>query len=319
MKRLTFFLALGLSAAALAEAPAPKKTVKLVYARMEGAGACPSPKQTEEAVSARLGYDPFRPDAKDVIEVYVSRTKAGLSAEMRLRDATGKEQGKRELESTSRDCGELASALQLAIAIAVDPQSFMGGPVTPPIPQAEALPPPPPPPALEATPEPEPSRVHLAAGAGLLGLYGSAPQPTGGAALRVSLAGERYSLALDLRADLPTGLQVGPGNGSVSTMTALLAPCVNFGFAGFCAVGGGGAVRVSSQGLAGSTDQTGPLFVAGARLQASWAFSQRFSLALTVDGLVPLTHTVLTANNAQVWSAPPVIVVGGLLLVVRLT
>jgi hypothetical protein len=303
-------------------AKADKKSVRLVYTRLTGAWGCPAPKATEEAVAARLGYNPFQPEAKELIEVLIFAEKTGgMAATMRLVDAAGKEQGKRELNTTSRDCGELASALQLAIAIAVDPQSFMGGPA--PIPAAEAMPPPPPPPPppplLEASPEPAPSKIHFSAGLGVVGLVGSAPQPTGGVDVRLSLAGERFSISLDGRGDLPQGLDVGPGHFALNTLMASVAPCFHLSIFGACAVVGAGAVRISTSNLEMPTDLTAPLVVGGARLRVDWNFTKRLSLAASVDGLIPITRTILTVSDMPVWTAPSFTVVGGVMLVVHVT
>ena len=84
-------------------------------------------------------------------------------------------------------------------------------------------------------------------------------------------------------------------------------------------MGGVGAVRISTVDLDSPRDLTAPLVIAGARLRADWNFSRRFTLAASVDGLVPITRTILTVSDTPVWTAPSFSLVGGLMLVVHVT
>lgn len=307
---LPLVLATALWARAEETKPTQRPTARLRYARLDGAEACPSLLQTERAVAARLGYHPFRPDAKDVIEAFVDRRGNGLRARLELKDVNGTTRGKRELDSPSLDCSELSSALTLAIAIAIDPQAFLGGPPppppTPPIPVASAPPevvgpPPPLPPLVQA----EAPSLQVRVGAGLLGLAGTSPGVTGGLAVRVSVGGKRWSLALDARGEWPRSLSAGPGAVSVLNVAGLLAPCFHLSVFGACAVIGAGATRVWSEGLVGSSDTVVPFVQGGGRLQVLFPVSERFSLGGSVDLLVPITRAVLRVGDERLWVTPP--------------
>ncbi len=315
LRTLQLTLSALLLTASLASAQtAPQRpTARLRYARLDdAANACPSLFQTEAAVRTRLGYDPFRDDAKDVIEVFVEKGEPnGLRARMRLKDADGTSKGKRDLLSPSTDCVELSNALTLAISIAVDPQSFLG-PSTPAIPSAESGGPPPPPIVAASPPPPPPmveaesSRVKVRGGIGILGLAGTTFGITGGASVRLTVGTARWSVSLDGRGELPRVLQVGPGEISVTNAAGLLAPCLHVSFFGACAVAGVGATRIGSTGLDGSRDQVVLFFQAGGRVQAMFDLTERISLGGALDVLVPVTRPVLRVGGEPLWSAPVV-------------
>src|SRR5438128_1351366 len=150
MRRTPLILGLVIAAQASAEAPA----ARLDYTRGAGAESCPDQRSLEDAVSARLGYPPFRTDAARTLTARVSASGRGLLARMELRDAGGNLLGKRDLAGAGEGCGELAAAMELAIAIAIDPASATRPP--PPLseapPPSQPPPPPPPPPADEPSP-----------------------------------------------------------------------------------------------------------------------------------------------------------------------
>jgi hypothetical protein len=306
---MTASLLLFLALAASPETPA-RPAARLKYARLDAtAQSCPGPSQVEAAVRTRLGYDPFRADAKDIIEVFIERNDGGLRARLQLKDTDGNMHGKRVLDSPATDCVELSSALTLGIAIAVDPQAFLGTP-TPPIPVAAAAPvaptvidsPPPPPPLVEAS-----SAVKFHAGVALLGLVGTSPGVSGGFAVRVGLHAERWSISLDGRAELPRAMAAGPGEVSVGHLAGLLAPCVHFlSYFGACGVVGAGVTRVTSTGLEGSRDGSSLFLQAGGRVQALFPLSPHIALGGSVDVLVPLARTILLVGDEQLWSTPPV-------------
>jgi hypothetical protein len=105
-----------------------------------GAESCPSEDALRDAVAARLGYFPFTRDADRTLRASVTRMGDRLIGTIRLEDATGELIGERTLEGEAGDCHELSRALQLAIAIAIDP-TVITRPTPPP---AEPAPPPPP-------------------------------------------------------------------------------------------------------------------------------------------------------------------------------
>ena len=86
------------------------------------------------AVAARLGADPFTDEASEAVSVRVSRTGGSLSA-LVLRSGPEGERGRRELTSPTLACTELYRALELAVAIAIDPR-WLARPIAPPLPLA---------------------------------------------------------------------------------------------------------------------------------------------------------------------------------------
>lgn len=313
MSKLGLALVTLLSTAALA---GEQKTAKLIYARLDGATACPDPWSMQKAVASRLGYNPFKDDAVDVIQVFVERRRDVLGARLEMRSGNTV-RGKRDLESTSSDCGELAAALSLAIAIAIDPQTWMGN-ATPPVtaaPSAPAAPPsvmaPPPPPPLVAA---EVSSLKLQAALGVMGLWGTSPQFTGGLVARVTLGGPHWSVSLDGRGELPQTMRAGPGEVSVTNIAGSLAPCAHYSYFGACGVVAGGITRVTSRGLLESRDGVAPLFQAGGRVRADFPLTGRLGLGGSVEALVPLARAVLEVGGETLWATPPVNLSGSLLL-----
>lgn len=300
-------------------AVADRPSARLAYVRLPGAESCPGLTDARSAVVTRLGYDPFRDEAGDLIEVFVERQARGLRARLQLKNAAGVVRGRRELSSHAGDCSELSNALALAIAIAVDPQAFLALPPGPATPSTPAISPatptptgaaeelqlsaPPPPPPLE----PE-TRPHVTAAVGALGLLGTTPGLlTGGLTVRFGVvAGERFSVNLDGRAELPNSMNLLPGTVSVTNLSALLAPCVHLKVFAACAVVGAGVTRISSQGLGDARELTAPFFQVGGRVQVLVPVTRRLAFGGSLDLLAPVARPVLLVDQQPVWSAPPV-------------
>jgi hypothetical protein len=126
---------------------APPPTFELSVARLEGAGSCPGRTEFQRGVAARLGRVPFAEPAERTIETVLSRRQDGWHAEITLRDAAGIELGRRAIDAAGLDCGPLAQATTLALALTIDPDAALGpatGPLPAPSPVAPAPIPPPP-------------------------------------------------------------------------------------------------------------------------------------------------------------------------------
>jgi hypothetical protein len=106
-----------------APSPSPPHSARLTYERGRGADHCPDEQALRSAVSTRLGYDPFRPDAQQTVSVVIRRSDQALRGDLALRDAAETITGTRQLSSVQNDCPELVAAMALAISIAIDPQS----------------------------------------------------------------------------------------------------------------------------------------------------------------------------------------------------
>ncbi|MEM9691375.1 MAG: hypothetical protein AAGA56_02430, partial [Myxococcota bacterium] len=136
-----------------ATAAAEQGRARLSWSRGDGADACIGPREVEARVIALLGYRPFSPgpDEGMSIEALVRREGVGFVAVIRVRDANGREQGRRVLEDSEDSCAGLAEAGPLAIALLIDPR--------------QALRPSPPPSISAPPPQPDPSQARPEAAA----------------------------------------------------------------------------------------------------------------------------------------------------------
>jgi hypothetical protein len=99
----------------------------LSTSRDDRAPTCPDGLALARLISERLGKDPFVETTdqggadRRTLSVRFVRDGEGHAALVWLREPSGKEVGKRELQSASADCRELSEAVALACAIVVDP------------------------------------------------------------------------------------------------------------------------------------------------------------------------------------------------------
>jgi hypothetical protein len=122
--------------------------VSLEFTRRAGAHSCPSEKQLRAEVSAILGYGPFDKHARRAMVCVLWAEAGTFHARVQLRDArTRKSLGVRQLSATGPGCETLASAVALAMALAIDPLAQPPAPRVPP-----PAPPLAPPPAVAAAP-----------------------------------------------------------------------------------------------------------------------------------------------------------------------
>ena len=122
---------LALSAAWPVSARAEEK-VRLVYVRGTGADDCPAEVDLRLLVMARLGYDPFSPQASRVVISRVETRGEQLVSNLEVIDQGGMSTGQRELTAKPGRCGELARALALSISLAIDPDRANLSPPAPP-------------------------------------------------------------------------------------------------------------------------------------------------------------------------------------------
>jgi hypothetical protein len=288
---------------------AGRPEVSLRYERGPGAERCPDDEALRRAVSARLGYDPFREGAPRVIEARIGGEDSGLVGLLEVTEG-GAPRGKRQLRSPGTDCVELSGALELSIAIAIDPLASR--------------------PRLPLTTEPEPSgpvpveaplppRVGPDgfAAAGFGGSVGAAPGPTAGVELAAGARWPWWSLSLEGRADLGASLPVGQGAVSGGLLFATLAPCGHFSRFGGCLLIAGGGFRAASSGLADSRQETAPFAALGARFLAELRIADRLTVVPHADLLAPLVRTSLWVGTEPVWRLPLLSVAVGARLSVR--
>ncbi|MGV3625092.1 MAG: hypothetical protein ACO1OB_30005 [Archangium sp.] len=282
---------------------------RLEYRVQAGVKGCPDENWVRAAVSARLGRDPFKSDAASRVEVNISSsTPPALEAQLLVTKENGRI-GKRLLDSPSGDCMELASAVELAISLALDPAMRSEKPetvvVAPPAPVVVAAPAPVV--AVVAVVEekkPVAFRVHGA----LLGTAGAIPGFTGGLLLGGGVAISRFSVSLEARAHLPSGIRVGDRRVSTFLFLGSLVPCVELGVFQGCVVGSLGALQFEE----GTSRGSSVMAQAGARVALRFKPTEHIVLSPWLEGAAVLTRTTVSLDGAQLWVTWPVAVSGGL-------
>jgi hypothetical protein len=316
-----------------AAANAGPRAVHLVYIRGAGAERCPSQAELQQGVVARLGRDPFWGRGARPVWITISRSGTQLVATIAAQPENGGAAQVHAVTSRRGECTELASAVELALAIAIDPLAVEGrrseappdvaepsGPPTGPAaaPSGSVGPPPeaPEPSALvtaqpSATPDATSARDrHWFVGAELLLSVGTGPGAAPGFALALGARRGDWSLTLEARADYPTEVPVANGVGTVAAAPILAAavPCRHLGWLAACAVATAGVLRGSARGggLLDARSEVTPYCAAGARVAAELPFGARFALGAHFDLLATLTPTHLDIAQEEVWRTPVV-------------
>lgn len=329
MLRFLPFAALAgvlLSAGHAAAAP----TGRLVYSRALGAESCADEATLRRSVAARVGYDPFFPWAKRTVVANMGRRSRDFVATVSLVDEHGVAHGGRELR-TSGDCAELLDATALAIAIAIDPEilthpappsglaagnapsgvapGVVGEPVapSPPVAVTPAVFTAPAPPDVPTSLQPSPSTrpADFEATFGAVASSGSAPDLAAGLSAGGHIRWRRLSLGVEGQVDAPASRSA-RGSGDVSAWPVLgaVVPCAYFGPFLACAVGQGGALRVSSGGVPDRRATWTGSWQAGARAGVLVLLGESVSLRIRSDLLVNLDRARLALRGAPVWTAP---------------
>jgi hypothetical protein len=289
-------VALSVSGVASAE---PARHVRFEYARQEGAGAsaCPELPAIHAGVAARLGYEPFDDRASDLVRATIRSNAHGLEARIELVDSEGMVKAERRLVSHQRDCTELASSVELAVSIAIDPLGAGAAEPAPSVPTDIPETP------VLAAPAPKPPLATRVEG-GLVGTLAKAPSYSLGARVGGAVGGEFFSLGLEGQADFSTRKSLQQGDARAALWTASLVPCARRGEVAACALFTAGLLRGSGDGLADA--QSTNLFYAALGLRLSFSIPLTSSLALTVhgDATAPLTEEQLRVDGQAVWTSP---------------
>ncbi|WP_437970999.1 hypothetical protein WMF04_17690 [Sorangium sp. So ce260] len=217
------FASLMFSAPALAAEPT-RRALRMHYSEDARAASCPGEGALREQVRLRAGYDPFREDAPEVLDVAIGPRGEMLVATLRYRDAHGRDSAPRQFSVPGGDaaCALLTSYIALSIAFTLTPfgddgQAPAAAPPRPEIAPSPAAPRSPPPPARPA-PASGPAGIWstIQGGAGVFAQIGLTDQLVGGVSwlCRVHWS-ERLSFTLEAReAFIP--LSSGPGEGGWS-------------------------------------------------------------------------------------------------------
>jgi hypothetical protein len=334
----------GLSFQSAAAKPRAFK-IHLEIIRASSAEGCPSDAEMRGGIVDRLGYDPFYPldDADRVLTASFSSSTEGIATTLSLSTRDGRALGEQRLAFGISSCVEAAAALELAIAMAVDPPSLIDSGFARP-----AEPPPAPLPASKSAPSPLPSpprgeRGFLAepslradelpsagvpaprvpgptieASIGAVVPYAAGPHVTAGATAAIGLRWRRTSVDLELRADLPTGIPASGGSVRSALIFGTLAPCLRSRSVGGCLLLGLGADQASGQGLAPSLHRASPYAALGARAFTDLPLTRALRLQPRVEAWAPTTRTTLIAAEQTVWTTPPLSLAVGIALVIDL-
>ena len=232
-------LVLTLGAAQVRAAPKTKRRMRLVYQRAADAEHCPNETALRNSVTARLGYDPFDPRASETISASIAPKGQDLVALLEVRNKSGKLTGSRKIDSRASDCGELFSAMSLAISIAIDPLSISRPskvPAKPPPAPPQCPPPPPPAPVSEPSCPAAPAPVHFHASLGVLTSFGAAPGVAVGFRVQTGVRYKAASVSLEGRMDLPASTDTLVGTVASSLRLATLVPCGHLSYFAGCAL-----------------------------------------------------------------------------------
>ena len=311
---------LALTGSASAQAP---RQVRFEYERQDGAAACPNATSIQAGVAARLGYEPFDNRADDHLRATIRLIGHDLEARIEMTDANGRLKAERKLVSHQRDCIELASSVELAVSIAIDPFRLNSSPDTRGLRRQEVEPaavhavgesaetaqPQQVEPVVQSTSKPvvsdEPRRpISGRVEAGVAGIIGAAPSTTLGFAVGAGIRDGNLSLGIEGRADLPASSALREGEASTSLLVASLVPCMHFRMLAACALATAGVLRAAGHGLVDSRHVTLPYLALGARLVVAIPIAARLSLALHGDVTTPLTETELDVDGSAVWTSP---------------
>lgn len=288
----------------LALAAAERPTARLRYTKKASASACPDEPDVRDSVAARLGYDPFRDDARRVIDVTITHDAKGFHATI--------EEGARlrRLDSTAKDCADLASSIAVSLSTAIDP---LGVGATASAAPSVSAPPSSAAPAHSATPSVAPSAppaeppddVAFVATVGSHVAFGAAPDLAFGITTGFALRWKLFQLGLEGRVDAEAR-GPGPNGGAVksSIIGASIVPCLQSDPLFVCAVGTFGALRGAGAGVGVPRKETTFYSAAGARLGVELPIAGPLKLRARSDLLATITRTTLFVEQVEAWTTP---------------
>lgn len=293
-------LVAGLLSARAAHA---EEKARLVYARGSGTAGCPAEIDLRLSVVARLGYDPFSPQASRVVLARIERRRAALVGVVELVNEAGLSSGRRELSAPKRRCDELARAMALSISLTIDPERALA--VHPPERGVGAFS------SLPADPPPESESPHRArplrlfAGATLAGAQSLLPTFALGGGAYLGIGWQSFSLQIEMRLMTSFRRTLEPG-GSLSGQTADpgLAGCRAFKQFGACLVAQLGTERVRSHDNGDPRTVTKIHAAAGPRYLMYFPQGPQLTLVAGVEGLLNLSRNQARMYYRDVWDSP---------------
>ncbi|MBL8918799.1 MAG: hypothetical protein JNJ54_08080 [Myxococcaceae bacterium] len=298
-------------------------TARLDYRVAPGLEGCPDEQWVRFAVSARLGRDPFDAAGENAVSVQLARaTGTALVATVEVVRPGGRV-GRRTLDSPTGDCLELASAVELAISLALDPSARKptppldagepvdaGAPVDGGVLVAEPVVQPRVTEPAAEPPAPPPSSVRTFIVASALVTAGALPGVSGGLVVGGGMKVASFRLSLEGRLHLPT--RVLAGRSTTSTFLALgsVVPCLDVGRVSGCLAASVGPFQFDD----GFERATTVMAHVGPRVGVRFEPSKLIALVPWVEAGVVLTRTTLLRSGVALWVSWPLSVSGGISL-----
>lgn len=276
-----------------------------VALRYEAPDGCPDESALRQLVAARLGVDPFLPEAPAVVTVKVL-SGSPLQAEVAL-ESPGAPIRKKTL--TGKDCTELMQSVAVTVALVVDPVLKRAEPAPEPVVVEKkpepSLPPPAQPASAPVQPTPEPLHWALSVGGSANLGQGITAQPNLRLETRLRFAA-LVSLGLEGRIAFPVTGSLTQGQLTTSAMLGAVVPCLHFKWLAGCADFTAGALRLEGQALASARAASVFHAAVGLRLIFSVPLTEHFAVGAMLEGQVPLTRATALVGNERVWTVPPV-------------
>lgn len=290
----------------------PKSRYELSW---DAPAQCPSVEQVRERVDELLVVAPAEGEAI-AAEVQVVASEAGFVASLRLR--SGEQEGLRELGDP--DCRELAEALALIIALAVDPELMSREPIAAEEPEPVAEEPEPvadeqpdpveeqpdpkeeaPDPIEDQPPEPPPTTSLRGFGLALRG--GAAFAVIAPASARVQLSassfGRWWRAELGISTSIPQPIDIGRFSITAAELRGCFVPerrAVEFPLC--VGVEAGAMTGVGTVG--GGRRATAPWLAASPGVGVSWVLLQdRLALDLRADALLPIVRPAFASDEGR--------------------
>jgi hypothetical protein len=283
--------------------PAWGASVALKY---EAPPQCPDEPALRQLVAARLGVDPFLPEAPSVVTVKVA-SGAPLQAEVALESPNAPVRRK---TLTGKDCTELMQSVAVTVALVVDPVlkrvelEVEKKPEPEPAPLPVVAPAPAPEPQKPAPPV-EPLHWQLSVGGSANLGQAITAQPNLRLETRLRIA-TLFSLGLEGRIAFPVTGSLAQGQLTTSAMLGAIVPCLHWKWLAGCADFTAGALRLEGQALASARAASVFHAMVGLRAIFSVPLGEHFAIGAMLEGQVPLTRATALVGTERVWTVPPV-------------
>jgi len=273
-----------------------------------------------KAVAARLGYDPFFFSAQKTVVAQVARAVGGFRGRVQIVGDDGNVRGEREISTKGDDCGELVTAIALAVSIALDdldedpkstaepsgptpsPPQTVPSSVPPPAPSASPSPPPSRPPAAPPPSSSTPAELRLSLGPTLS--FGTAPSPAFGGSGAAQLNYGAFGARLDFRGELPASGSAPVGRVQTNTAVASLSGCIRATTPFACIGAGLGSLSSETSGIARPATDSALLGVAVARIGADIPLGSVFYLEPFAEGALHLTPLRVEVDGVRAFQLP---------------